>query len=1017
MEEKKQEDSDSFDFKKIKGWFKKSEDNSDSASLGDLKKSVKKTGIFLKKYGPLFLVLIPIILSIFLRVQPAYLPVTDDWAKDSVYRSYKAQIGSQVKLEYPNLPAQNINALVDREFESYLDQNKVQIENDIQGTSEFFRSKFQDVNGDTYLSAIDPWFWLRHARNVLNNGHPGDELRDGKWYDSFMVAPVGRVIPGDMFHAYFIAFMYKITSAFSDVTPMKVSFFIPALIAALAVIPAFFIVRKIAGNFGGFIAGVIVAIHPAFLVRTIGGFSDTDAYNVFFPLFITWIFLESLETKSLHQRIGFTILNGFLIGLYAFTWNGWWYIFDFILAALVIYTVYYILINWREHGLKGVLKHNVVKNAIMIFVAFFVVSAIFVSIFTNFGTFSQATIDFPLSFIKLKEVGITTVWPNVFTTVAEQNPASLTSVINQTGLGSLLLFFIGLIGLVLALIRGSKAEKKIWYVGLSSLWYFVIIVIAPQDLMLFLGLVLIPIILLFVQSILQKFELKDAKLAIILVIWFVATVYASTKGVRFGLMVVPAFGLSFGIALGMAYRYISKNLVHLIKIDKTVARVAVIIVLLTLLLYPVNVFGSSYRNARSHVPSFNDGWFNSLDKINNEATPDAIITSWWDFGHWFKYHGNRSVTFDGTSQNSPNAHWVGKILSISDEKKAVGILRMIHCGQNSAYDILVEETADEPEAIDILNEIFVLDKKEARDYLNDYGIKNTEEILKFTHCDPPEAYFIASDDMIGKSGVWSHFGNWNFNRGLMYNTLKKVEYSKDFSKSVDFLEERFDMTEQQASNTAYEIQDITNSKQANDWISPWPSYQSAERNCKEVSENNIECEIPVQNQVITFEINLETLDTNIKGSDSRPNAIWIATADGMDTKEFEGGIGLSIVVYPEGNVYKSFIAGPEIAGGMFSRMFFLKGHSLEYFRSFSFQQTVTGGRIYVYKVDWDGDEMQSLDIFKQPEIIMEEVDEIEEVAENIEVNETEEDADNNTLDDVNNTDDEVNESENNTEDI
>ena len=49
----------------------------------------------------------------------------------------------------------------------------------------------------------------------------------------------------------------------------------PVLISALCVIPAFFITRRVVGNFGGFIAATIVAIHPSFLSRTAGGFADT----------------------------------------------------------------------------------------------------------------------------------------------------------------------------------------------------------------------------------------------------------------------------------------------------------------------------------------------------------------------------------------------------------------------------------------------------------------------------------------------------------------------------------------------------------------------------------------------------------------------------------------------------------------------------------------------------------------------------------------------------------------------
>jgi len=62
------------------------------------------------------------------------------------------------------------------------------------------------------------------------------------------------------------------------------------------------------------------------------------------------------------------------------------------------------------------------------------------------------------------------------------------------------------------------------------------------------------------------------------------------------------------------------------------------------------------------LPNFDDGWYAGMEKIKNETSQDAIITSWWDFGHFFATVGDRGVTFDGGSQTTPQAHWVGKLL-------------------------------------------------------------------------------------------------------------------------------------------------------------------------------------------------------------------------------------------------------------------------------------------------------------------------------------------------------------------
>ena len=51
--------------------------------------------------------------------------------------------------------------------------------------------------------------------------------------------------------------------------------------------------------------------------------------------------------------------------------------------------------------------------------------------------------------------------------------------------------------------------------------------------------------------------------------------------------------------------------------------------------------------------------------------------------------------------------------------------------------------------------------------------QNTLKVLELTHCTPPENYFITSYDMVDKSIAWAHIGSWDFERSLIYNTLKK----------------------------------------------------------------------------------------------------------------------------------------------------------------------------------------------------------------------------------------------------
>ncbi|MFH0867678.1 MAG: STT3 domain-containing protein [Candidatus Woesearchaeota archaeon] len=962
--ETKDDDEISIDFSKIKNIkniFKKSETTDSEEGLSV---DFKKISSFFVQYRVLLLLLIPIFLSIFLRVQPAYLPATDDWATSSVMDSLRSQIRSQIDQQYPNLPSQNKNVLVEDELKKVLQQEKSQIDQQIKATSNYFKSRLQDDTGQTYLIAIDPYFWMRHAQNVLKNGHPGDEIRDGQQWDNHMFAPEGRGMPPDMFNAYFEAYLFKFISFFNkDIGLMRVIFYVPVLISALAVIPAFFITRKIAGNLGGFIAATVLAIHPSFLTRTVGGFADTDAYNVMFPLFIAWLFLEALEAKNTKNSIILSVAGGLLTGLYALTWGGWWYIFDFVLISTVLYVAYYTFVHRKELTSNFIrfTKQKAIKNSITFLIIFFVVSALSVSLFVNFGHFTQFVKN-PSGFARLKEVGITTIWPNVFTTVAEQNPASLNNVINDVGLGKVYFFLIALIGITLTTTR--KEHKKIWFIIGTLVWYLILALLhnTPfvQDLHTFLILISIPIIIRIVMALLESDTGIDIKYAIFLILWFIATTFASTKGIRFTLLLVPAFAIGFGIALGELYKYASVWIAKGLQVNKYISKTTVIIILLLLLIAP---YKSAAGIAKNEIPSFNDAWRISLEKIKDDSKPDAIVNSWWDFGHWFKFWTDRAVTFDGTSQNTPQAHWIGKALLTDNEDISIGILRMLDCsggtmpGGTKAFEIINEKTRDGAETISILNGVIAKDKEEARKYLKEtFSNNKTEEILLQTHCQPPENYFITSDDMIGKSGVWGHFGSWDFNRGLIYNTLKKKDYSGNLDKSVAFLKERFNYSNKEAEDLFYEVQSIKTSDQANNWIAPWPSYAGG-ASCSR-NENILTCNNG-------FKVNLTAREAFAETSEGlkHPAKISFPTNEGIIVKEYnkslinlQSGRGLGLALIKNGDNYEMLQMDSDMTASMFTRLFYQEGIGLKHFKKFSDERSVFGNRIIVWKIDWEGRE-------------------------------------------------------------
>ena len=254
--------------------------------------------------------------------------------------------------------------------------------------------------------------------------------------------------------------------------------------------------------------------------------------------------------------------------------------------------------------------------------------------------------------------------------------------------------------------------------------------------------------------------------------------------------------------------------------------------------------------------------------------------------------------------------------------------------------------------------IMLLDREDAKKVLIEkFGKDDVEKVLDLTHCQPPENYFITSEDMVGKSGVWAHFGSWNFDRALIYNTLKKKEYGNNMDKSIEFLQKRFNYSKDKAESLFYEVQGIATSDQANTWIAPWPGYAGAVGCSK---DNDKEDTLICDNGFI---IDLKNMEASAQSSDGavHPKEISFPANDSVVIKKYnesvvklQNGRNLGFALIKDGDNYNLLQMDSDMAGSMFTRMFYQDGVGLKYFKKFSDENTIFGSRVIVWKVDWEG---------------------------------------------------------------
>lgn len=1001
-------DSLTIDFKKLfSGWKKREQENQVSAVPEQKSKEenrekegvhakpeeklftfdTEKSIAFFKKYGFLFLLLIPLVISFQVRTIGMDLPITDRWAENSVNQFFRNQITSQIEQRYPNLPAQTKEPLIAQELEKLIQENQAMYQEQIQQVSQQFKQQFQDVDGETYLGDIDTYHYYRLAKNILEHGHNGNIIRvpcsdfnkESCLWDSFTLAPVGE--PAEKGSRQnllppLVVFTYKVMNLFGT-TSLRMAFsYVPVLISMLGVIPAFFLARRIGGNLGGFFAAILIAVHPNFLVRTMGGSSDTDAFNVFFPLMIFWLFLEGFETENQKKAMLLTAAAGVLTGMYAYAWGGWWYIFDFVLFSIIGYFLYKVAFTvYTRKPLMEYLKSKEVRNDGLMFFIYFIISTLSViGIWSMNIKFRSAVQIFASAFrtpvemfFSFKEAAKETLWPNVYTTVAELNEIGISSAINS--LSGKLLFGLSLLGILFTML--PKNKKSIFPAVIAAGWYLLLVYffIDMQSKLLFCVLLLIPFLFSFGWSLYFR-ERVDVKMAIVLIVWYTGMVFASTKGIRFTMLLVPPYSLGLGIFIGYLFivgmQALEQSLHIMVKYGKPI----VAVLLCLLLLSPVK---GAYRAGEGSVPLINDAWWFALTKIKEQTRPDAIITSWWDYGHWFKAVADRAVTFDGANQNNPQAHWAGKLFLTWDEREALGILRMLDCGGDSRLegtvggvyhyrggvvyypvDLIDEVLKDFPKSIDLLNKILVLNKENAKAALLQYLPEEAaENVLRYTHCRPPQAMVITSEDMVGKSGVWAHFGNWDFRKAKTWVFMRKNPNSEE---ALQFFQQEFNMSQEEARRWYEEARTIRSEDEANRWISPWPGYGGMSP-CNQVSNTTITCPVQINEQgQATLSIDLEAGEATFQGNDGKliyPKYFAYLSKDGFTVKEGSGNtIDIGYALVPADGTFQLLRTDPKLTGSLFTKLFYLKEGG-KYFKQFDIQRDITGLEIIVWEVDWD----------------------------------------------------------------
>ena len=442
------------------------------------------------------------------------------------------------------------------------------------------KGDYVDSSGLPYFSEMDSYYNLRLTENYVNSGHVGDiDYGNGTQMDMHRYAPDGNVINYELGIVYITSFLHDIVNQyFGSHGIREVAFWTGAIVASLAVIPAFIFARRLTNDFGAITATLIIVLAPNYFAHTFPGFFDTDMFYYIFSLFFIFFFVECIRTDNLALKVIYAILSIISIGLFSISWTGYIFYVGLMGIFAVVYLIACFIFNVGEDNqdqysnkLIWFIHQKELLSIILLLVIGFVGLAAFRGIDGVTGIFGNL-----LGLLSLQSTArVVGGFPNVLISVAEMQMPNLlgagmgsaflansNGVVN--GIGGISVLFAGLIVLYVLVSRVFKlrkitqrntntkskpskanrvsASKKIddknkFKLSLGQLSSFG----STQD------------------------EISQTKRITILyaclfLVWTLVTILAVTRGSRFITTIVLPFGLMTGIFVGYVTDYFKNKL-------------------------------------------------------------------------------------------------------------------------------------------------------------------------------------------------------------------------------------------------------------------------------------------------------------------------------------------------------------------------------------------------------------------------------------------------------------------------
>ena len=562
-----------------------------------------------------------------------------------------------------------------------------------------------------YLSDPDSYLYARKAReySVDLSNFSFVNTRE----DDYMMNPVsdrenGLVTNGLSFIA---AIVYRFLSLFSHISIEQIIYYIDMVICSLAAIPAYLYVRKQTNVIGGIVSGVLAVCAIPFFVHSVAGYFDTDAMLCTIPLALMTSFAMMIYSDKRSTKIVFSIISLIMFALLAATWETFYIYFGILVFLSVVTIIIIAILHKREKAitsskLKEEVLFSCITIVIMAIIAFLMYGMTIVDSIRRLVTNMLVTNDYPDSTRYIVELSDIPILENGI------EGAFLTTgsgIINN--LGGVVILAVGLFSMILVIAKGKEKSPKFFSCNFGFI-----------------------------------------------VTWLLVTFPLLFVGVRFLQLVCLPIVLLIGLGIGIFTDMLVKN--------SNVYIGYVLSAFISAIIMVGPVVGVILRgNAPS--PFYTKTFDKACTWVNDYASEDASILTWWDFGYFIQFASARHVLADGGTFDGGYFYWLAHALLTDNPKLSAAIFGMLDDSGISAPDMAAEYIGDTGTACEALLSVLPMSKEEGIQYLvKNYDMSEDKATSLIDKAKPDmrnEEYMFISRDLISKINALCYYGFYDFN--------------------------------------------------------------------------------------------------------------------------------------------------------------------------------------------------------------------------------------------------------------